>query len=249
MNRSIPKTLFTAISSLVLLSAAQVASAQSGVPPQLKANIEAHTQGTVRVDGVAPTPIPGVFQITSESEVFYSDATGRYAFVGGALMDVKNKADLTAPVLTKLNSISWDSLPLKHAIKEVHGNGRKKVAVFEDPLCPICRSFTKFLDQLDDTTVYRFPFPVIDPKSAAIAGSAWCSPNRAEAWKSVMNGQAVNAPQTCDVSGIATILQFGEKHNIQNTPTVVLANGKRLVGATPPEQFLTELDAATAGRK
>ncbi|HRM94608.1 MAG TPA: DsbC family protein, partial [Alicycliphilus sp.] len=28
------------------------------------------------------------------------------------------------------------------------------------------------------------------------------------------------------------------------TPTVFLGNGKRLVGATPPEQFVAELDAS-----
>ena len=39
------------------------------------------------------------------------------------------------------------------------------------------------------------------------------------------------------------IIKFGEKFNIANTPTVVLGNGKRLVGATPPEQFIAELDA------
>jgi thiol:disulfide interchange protein DsbC len=31
---------------------------------------------------------------------------------------------------------------------------------------------------------------------------------------------------------------------MNNTPTVILPNGKRLVGATPPEQFIAELDAA-----
>ena len=47
---------------------------------------------------------------------------------------------------------------------------------------------------------------------------------------------------TCDTSGLAAILKFGETHRINNTPTVVLASGKRLVGATPPEIFLQELE-------
>ena len=58
-----------------------------------------------------------------------------------------------------------------------------------------------------------------------------------------MNGSRVEGPESCDVSGIMEIVKFGEKFNIANTPTVVLGNGKRLVGATPPEQFIAELDA------
>ena len=58
----------------------------------------------------------------------------------------------------------------------------------------------------------------------------------------------MGSKQDCDTAGLLAILKFGEKHNIQNTPTVFLANGKRLVGATPPEVFLSELDAATAAQ-
>lgn len=46
----------------------------------------------------------------------------------------------------------------------------------------------------------------------------------------------------CDATGLVEILKFGERHRINNTPTVVLASGKRLVGATPPEQFMQELE-------
>ena len=214
-------------------------------PATIKANIERNTQGKVKVGSVEKTPMAGIFQVTSDNEVFYTDATGRYGFVGGALVDMQSQKDLTAPVVNKLTSVSWSSLPLKHAIKEVKGNGSRKVAVFEDPNCPICRVFTKFVDQLPDVTVYRFMFPVIDPSSQALARTAWCSTDRAGTWAAIMNGQRPNGPQNCDVSGLVEILKFGEKYNVQNTPTVILGNGRRLVGATPPEQFMEELDAST----
>ena len=126
----------------------------------------------------------------------------------------------------------------------MRGNGKRQVAVFEDPNCPICRVFTKFVDQLDDVTVYRFMYPVIDPSSQSLARTAWCAADRAGAWDQVMGGRRLAGPQECDVSGLVEILQFGEKHRIQNTPTVFLGNGKRLVGATPPEQFMAELEAS-----
>ncbi|WP_232467117.1 DsbC family protein, partial [Alcaligenes faecalis] len=159
-------------------------------------------------------------------------------------MDMKDRRDVTAPALEKLNTIPWESLPLSQAIVEVHGNGQRKMAVFEDPLCPICRVFTKFVDQLENVTVYRFVFPVIDPQSAPIARKAWCSPDRNTAWNMVMNGRNIDGREDCDITGLVEILKFGEANNIANTPTVILGNGKRLVGATPPEQFIAELDAS-----
>lgn len=242
LQRSCLRVLLT---SSLYLGVAMPVTAQ--VPPAVKAAIEKHTQGSVPVERISATPVAGIYQVVSGNEIFYTDASGRYAFVGGSLMDMQSRKDLTVPELEKLNTIRWESLPLKHAIVQVHGNGRRKIAVFEDPLCPICRVFTKFVDQLEDVTVYRFVFPVIDPQSAQIARTAWCSPNRKEAWAAAMGGRRIEGPETCDISGIMEIVKFGERHNITNTPTVVLGNGKRLVGATPPEQFIAELDASGTG--
>lgn len=235
---------FPALIAVATLAMATSLPAWAQNPAAIKANVERLTAGKVKVDQVQATPAPGIFQVISEGEIFYTDATGRYGLVGGALVDMQTQQDLTAPAVEKLTAVPFASLPLKHAIKQVRGNGKRQVAVFEDPNCPICRVFTKFVDQLDDVTVYRFMYPVIDPSSQSLARTAWCAADRAGAWDQVMGGRRLAGPQECDVSGLVEILQFGEKHRIQNTPTVFLGNGKRLVGATPPEQFMAELDAS-----
>lgn len=230
--------------ALACLSSLVAPSAWAQAPEAIKASIERLTQGKVKVESVQATPAAGIYQVVSEGEIFYSDATGRFGLVGGALVDMQSQKDLTAPAQAKLSAIPFSSLPLQHAIKEVHGNGTRKMAVFEDPNCPICRVFTKFVDQLPDVTVYRFMFPVIDPSSQQYAVAAWCSADRASAWRSIMAGARPEPADKCDISGLADILKFGEKHKILNTPTVFLGNGKRLVGATPPDQFVAELDAS-----
>ena len=121
------------------------------------------------VRSVGTTPIAGVYVVETPTEVFYVDSTGRYGFAGAALIDMQNQVDLTASHLEKVQRIKFDALPLAHAIKEVRGTGARKLAVFEDPHCPICKVFTKFIDQLDDVTVYKFPFPVIGPESVPLA--------------------------------------------------------------------------------
>ena len=233
----------------LLLGASSMAAFAQTVPPDkvqsLRAAIQSNTGAQVAVDAITATPVPGIYAVQSGSEVFYTDASGRYSFVNASLIDMQGRKDLTAGALERINVIDFQKLPLTDAIKEVHGKGRRQIAVFEDPNCPICKVFTKFLDQVDDVTIYRFMYPVISPESLSIASAAWCSGNRAAAWKSAMNGDRREvAGAACDTSGLKAILQFGEKYRILETPTVVLANGKRLVGATPPEQFMQELGAS-----
>lgn len=218
----------------------------AGTVRKLQVAIGRNTQGQVKVNAVRRTPVPGLYQVDSEGEVLYVDETGRYGFVGGSLVDMQSRRDLTAAAADRVNAVDFESMPLHLALKQVRGNGRRKLAVFEDPNCPICRVFTKFVDQLDDVTVYRFMLPVIDPQSASLARRAWCSSDRLGTWRAFMAGAAPSVRadrEDCDLQGLGQILQFGEQLHIRNTPTVVLANGKRLVGATPPDQFMAELDA------
>jgi thiol:disulfide interchange protein DsbC len=233
---------------------ATAAKAQSDKPApisaskdaQIRTAIERNTKGKLVVRSINTTPIAGVYVVETPTEVFYVDGSGRYGFAGAALIDMQDQVDLTAGHLEKVQRINFDELPLAQAIKEVRGTGARKLAVFEDPNCPICRVFTKFVDQLEDVTIYKFMFPVIGPESVPLARIAWCAPDRGTAWRAIMAGQRpMGSRQDCDTSGLVQIIKTGERYNIQNTPTVILANGKRMVGATPPEAFITELDKAS----
>ena len=132
---------FPVLIAVATLAMATSLPAWAQNPAAIKANVERLTAGKVKVDQVQATPAPGIFQVISEGEIFYTDATGRYGLVGGALVDMQTQQDLTAPAVEKLTAVPFASLPLKHAIKQVRGNGKRQVAVFEDPNCPICRVF------------------------------------------------------------------------------------------------------------
>lgn len=243
ITRKFSPRLVAALACTALLGsfAALAEPVPSKLAGQITSAVSSHTGLHVHPE-VATTPVPGVFEVVVDGELVYTDASGRYAFVGGALMDMKDRKDLTAAHNDKRMTIPFEKLPLQHAIKEVRGDGRKVFAVFEDPNCPICRVFTKFIDQLDNVTVYRFMFPVISPQSQSLARMAWCSSDRAGVWKALMEGARPKLSESCDTSGLVQILATGERFQINNTPTVVLASGKRLVGATPPELFIEELE-------
>ena len=112
---------FAAVLLAVGVSLGLPAMAQS--LDSIKGNIERLTQGKVQVQAIKPSPVAGVYEVTSDGEIFYSDATGRYGFVGGALVDMKTQQDLTAPAQEKLTAVPFSTLPLRateHCLKGQH---------------------------------------------------------------------------------------------------------------------------------
>ena len=106
---------------LLLAAAAPISSHADDVPAklaaQLKSAVATNTGGQVQVKQLSTTPWPGVYEAMADGEVFYVDATGRFGFVGGSLMDLKARQDLTAKKLDTAMAIPFDRLPLQHAIK------------------------------------------------------------------------------------------------------------------------------------
>jgi len=210
----------------------------SAFEDKLKSNIQNFTNGKVVPDNVAKTPITGVFEIRSGLDVFYTDVTGQYAFVEGHLIDLKNTRDLTQERMDQLSRIDFKDLPLDLALKTVRGNGKRILAVFEDPNCPYCRAFRTLLNQLDDVTIYVFPYPVLSSDSDAKAKAALCASDRVRAWDQLMASGRMPKSAPCHTE-IDKIVDLGSKLHIQGTPTVFFANGRRSQGAVPPDQFMS----------
>ncbi|MDR0458759.1 MAG: DsbC family protein, partial [Burkholderiaceae bacterium] len=164
-----PSSLIRPGAAVALLSLMALAALAQGISADkeraLRAAIQDNTGGKVTVNAITATPVPGIYAVQTNGEVFYTDTSGRYSFVNASLIDTKERKDLTQAMDEQINRIDFKSLSLDQAIKEVHGQGTRKMAIFEDPNCPICKVFTKFIAQVPDVTIYRFMYPVISPES------------------------------------------------------------------------------------
>ena len=56
----------------------------------------------------------------------------QYLFIG-RVVDTKTYQDYTKARLDEINKVAFSDLPLEVAMKEVKGNGKRVIAVFEDP--------------------------------------------------------------------------------------------------------------------
>jgi len=236
------------IAALALVAAASVLGCQAQADQttdKLKATLQARLgveDGQIK--GIAKSPVPGLYEVNLGTQILYSDASGDHVVLGD-IVDTKTRRNLTQARLADLNRVDFASLPFANAVKVVKGNGSRKMAVFSDPNCPYCHQLEQTLKSVDNVTVYTFLYPVLSPDSTAKAKQIWCSPDRAKAWESWMvQRQAPTAAGTCNTAAIDSNLALGAKMNVTGTPTVILADGRRLPGAVGADELERALSEA-----
>ena len=199
-----------------------------------------------KIDEVRPTSMPGLFEVRIGTDIFYTDAKGNYV-IQGELIDTKARRNLTEDRINKLTALDFNSLPLKDAFTIVRGDGKRKVAVFEDPNCGYCKRFERDMQNVDNVTVYLFLYPILSPDSAEKSRNIWCAKDRVAAWQDYMIREKPPAAASCDTTAIQRNLAFGRKHKINGTPTLIFADGMRVPGAIGAQEVEKRLaDAGTA---
>ena len=170
------------------------------------------------------TPYSGLYEVAFDDRLIYTDEKMTYLFSGN-IIDMHTMKNLTEAREKQLYAIEFDALPFDLAIKNVKGNGKRKLAVFSDPNCSYCKKLEKELVNLTDATVYVFLFPVL-PGSAEKAESIWCSPDRLKAWENQMlRGAEPHREITCDTSALGKISMHAKKLGISVTPTLIFEDG------------------------
>ncbi len=196
-----------------------------------------------KIEEISKTPMPGVFEIRVQgNEIFYADAKGDF-LIQGALIDTKQKRNLTEERTEKLSAVPFDSLPLKFAITQVRGNGKRKLVVFSDPNCGYCKRFERDLQKIDNVTLYHLMYPVLGEDSRLKSRNIACAKDRAKTWNDWML-QGITPPTvSCDNHNIDAIVEFGKKNRINGTPTMFVADGTRVPGAIDAAQIEALLNA------
>ena len=196
-----------------------------------------------KIDEVRRTDMPGLYELRVGADLFYTDAEGNY-LITGQLIDTRSKRNLTEERMDKLTAIEFAALPMKDAFTVVRGDGKRKLAVFEDPNCPYCKRFERDLQKVDNVTVHLFLFPILGPDSAEKSKNIWCAKDKGKTWEDLMvNGKPVAAAK-CDTTAVTRNIEFGRKHKITGTPTMIFANGTRVPGAVSAAEVEKLLAAA-----
>lgn len=183
------------------------------------------------IDEVSKAPMEGLYEVrVNNSDIFYTDAAGNF-LIQGSLIDTKAQVDLTEKRIAKLTEISFKDLPLKDAFTIVRGDGKRKLAVFEDPNCGYCKRFERDLVKIDNVTVHVFLYPILGKDSADKSNAIWCAKDKAKSFLDWMIKDVPPAAATCDTAALARNVELGKKTRITGTPTLIFADGTRVPGA------------------
>ncbi len=194
------------------------------------------------IESVTKTPYSGLYEVKVGGEIVYSDADGRYVFIG-RVIDTESSKDLTQARMDELNRVKFADLPLDLAVKSVKGSGKRVIAVFEDPNCGYCKRFRKILAEVKDITVYSFIYPVLGEDSNKKSRNLWCAADRAKAWDDWMvDGKTPpQAPESCSSAAVDKVVELGRKLRVTGTPTIIFADGSRIPGAVDAKTLESKL--------
>lgn len=202
------------------------------------------------VENIQPTSLPGIYEVSSGTTIFYSDIAAKHVFYGDILriQSQNNVVNLTEEKrkqtrVSLLKKVSDETMIIYPADKP-----RYHVTVFTDIDCGYCRKFHQDIPELNrqGVTVRYLAFPREGKKSATYNKmvSIWCNTDKQTALNEAKKGGNVTAG-SCN-HPIDDHLRIVQKMELQGTPTMILSNGAILPGYLPPAALLEQLKKADA---
>jgi thiol:disulfide interchange protein DsbC len=177
-----------------------------------------------KIINISKTPYLGLYEVAFDDHMVYTDEKMNYLFSGN-IFDLHTMKNLTEAREKQLYAIDFDTLSFDLAIRNIKGNGKRRLAVFSDPNCQYCKKLEKEMVNLNDATVYIFMLTIL-PGSEEKAKSIWCSSDRLKAWEDhMLKGVEPQKAATCDTTALTKISKHAEKLRINVTPTLIFEDG------------------------
>jgi len=229
----IQRALVALLASVALTGGALAQSPEAAV---IRKNLAERVPQMAKIDEISKTPMAGLWEVRIGSDILYTDSQGNF-LIQGALIDTKARRNLTEERVDKLMAVAFDALPLKDAFTIVRGNGKRKMALFQDPNCPYCKRFERDLQQVNNVTIHMFLYPILGPDSTTKSRNIWCAKDKGKTWADWMvRDQPPAEASACDSGALARNVEFGRKYRITGTPTMIFEDGTRCPAPSPPRR-------------
>ncbi len=178
---NLPKKVFLTLCALMVIATCT---------PLLAATPEESFRKTfpnIPMEGIAPTDIPGLYEIVSGGRIIYY-APGPEQLIVGEIL-TKERKSLTQARNNELMVKNFKDLPLEKAVKI--GSGPHTVIEITDPDCPFCRKASAFFAARKDVTRYVFFYPIaqLHPKAEPKVLYVLCAKDQAKAYEEAMTGK------------------------------------------------------------
>ncbi|MFW6021177.1 MAG: DsbC family protein [Guyparkeria sp.] len=216
----------------------------AGDKDDITASIEKHMPG-VPIDSLEETPAKGIYELTSNGQIAYVTADGKY-LIAGDLIDVENRQNLTqgkqdAQRLTALEDIAEE----RKLVYPPKGEKKHAVTILTDPTCPFCDKLHKELPKLREAgvevTYILTPRQGPGSKGFEISSKVACAEDPKAALDGAMKGDSVDA-EACRNDVIEENMALSNRLGMSGTPYTILPNGAAIPGYRPANAMLQAIE-------
>jgi len=201
------------------------------------------------IDSIAPSPLPGFYQVIASGQLVYVSADGKY-MLNGDLVDLGAKQNLSERAWAAFRKAELAKVPVSQRIVFAPAHPKYTVTVFSDVNCGYCRMFHSHIGELNAegiaveylawpregvTTTAGNPTPTYQEMV-----SVWCAPDRKAAFTAAKQGHAPK-PAECP-NPVKSEFDLGVKLGVTGTPMVLGPDGMVLGGYVTPDKLLKMLE-------
>lgn len=222
------------------------ATADVATREQIQAALQALAPG-MKVDAIAPSPIPGFVEVAVGARVLYVSQDGKQ-LLQGSLIDIASRESLTQASEAKLRRDMLAGIADDTGILFAAAEPKHEVTVFTDIDCGYCRRMHSEIAQYNRLGIsvnYLFyPRAGIGSESYQKAVNVWCAPDRRKALTEAKSGK--DLPQGDCTSPVTQDFDLGRRIGLDGTPAIYSADGTQLGGYVPPAEMLARLEEIAA---
>lgn len=234
--------------------AAKAGGARSVVPAEVRARVVSKLPGA-KAEDVAPSPLPGLYEVTMGGLIAYVSGDGKY-LISGNVYELETQRNLTAERRSAARAKALAAAAEDQMIVFSPASPKMTVTVFTDIDCGFCRRFHSQIAEINKAgvRVRYMMFPRTGPgtESWRKAEAVWCAKDRREALTRAKRGEEVKSKSCNEASSLKSQWSFGEDLGVEGTPAIFTQTGDYIGGFLTPDQLVQAVQetqkAAAAAR-
>jgi len=214
-------------SAIVASSAASAESTLDEVGERLSGTLPGIT-----VSSLTETPVPGLYELVTDGQIYYLDETAQYLF-DGSLIQLKDRVNMTDARLGGIHmSLISEMGEENMLIYEPEKPSTRSITVFTDISCGYCRRLHAEIDTLLEEGVrvryLLFPRAGLGSQGHKDLESVWCAADPQGAMTNAKAGGKID-PKSC-ANPIEQHIALAERLGLRGTPLIYTDSGEKIPG-------------------
>ena len=228
-----------AATGLTVTSTDAAAAAAESVDLEAIRERVAATLPGLTLTSIAETPVPTLFELVVDGQIYYVNESADYLF-DGSLIELGTRTNLTENRLGGIQSSLIEEIGEENMlIYEPDEPSERSLTVFTDISCGFCRRLHEDIDVLLDAGVrvryLLFPRAGLGSPGHQELESVWCADDPLAAMTTAKAGGRV--PEANCENPIEAHMAVAERIGLRGTPLIYLDSGERIPGYREPAEL------------